>query len=143
MVLIIKEKSKTKQTIKKIFFYGLLVGMFTLYYFHMSNQFIEDNEKLSKELKKNQDLQASKLELNKNVEKVIYKEAESCVDLIGQEKIQSIKIIKDKLYIVCDWDTDIEPLFIRYGVMALVRSTPENIKIAIDLKFIVESNYEA
>jgi len=26
--------------------------------------------------------------------------------------------------------------------MALVRSTPENIKIAIDLKFIVESNYE-
>jgi hypothetical protein len=143
MVLIIKEKNKTKQIIRKVLSYGFLIGMFTLYYFHMSNQFIEDNEKLSKELKKNQDLQASKLELNKNVEKVIYKEAESCVDLIGQEKIQSIKIVKDKLYIICDWDTDIEPLFIRYGVMALVRSTPENIKIAIDLKFIVESNYEA
>jgi len=143
MVLIIKEKHKTKQIIGKVLSYGFLIGMFTLYYFHKSNEFLESNDKLAKELKKNQDLQASKLELNKNVEKVIYKEAESCVDLIGQEKIQSIKIVKDKLYIVCDWDTDIEPLFIRYGVMALVKSTPENIKIAIDLKFVVESNYEA
>jgi hypothetical protein len=143
MVLIIKEKKKTKQIIRKVLSYGFLIGMFSGYYFYMSNQFLEDNEKLAKELKKNQELQASKLELHKKVEKVIYKEAESCVDLIGQEKIQSIKIVKDKLYIVCDWDTDIEPLFIRYGVMALVKSTPENIKVAIDLKFIVESNYEA
>ncbi len=143
MVLIIKEKHKTKELIRKVLAYVFLIGMFTLYYFHMSNQFIEDNEKLAKELQKNKALQASKIELHKKVEKLIYKEAESCVDLIGQEKIQSIKIVKDKLYIVCDWDTDIEPLFIRYGVMALVKSTPENIKVAIDLKFIVESNYEA
>ncbi len=142
MILIIKEKSNYKPILRKVLSYGFLIGMFALYYFHMSNQFLESNEKLAKELQKNQELQTSKLEINKRVEKVIYKEAENCVDLIGQEKIQSIKIVKDKLYIVCDWDTDIEPLFIRYGIMALVKSTPENIKIAVDLKFIVENNYE-
>ncbi|MDD2698296.1 MAG: hypothetical protein PHF17_05775 [Arcobacteraceae bacterium] len=143
MVLIIKEKSKYKPIIRKILSYGSLILMFTVYYFYMSDQFLKQNTKLSKELESNKQLLASKIELTKKVEKVIYKEAESCVDLIGQEKIQSIKIVKDKLYIVCDWDTDIEPLFIRYGIMALVKSTPENIKIAIDLQFIVESNYEA
>jgi hypothetical protein len=76
------------------------------------------------------------------VERVIYKEAERCVDLISQQKVQSIEIKKGKLIIVCDWDTDIEPLFVRYGVMALIKSTPENIKISVDIKFIVESNYE-
>jgi hypothetical protein len=143
MVLIIKEKNKNKSLFKKVLSYGLLIGMFCAYYIHMSNGFQEKNEKITQELVANKALQAKKLELTKKIEKVIYNEAESCVDLISQEKIQSIKIVKDKLYIVCDWDTDIEPLFIRYGVMALVKSTPENIKIAIDLKFIVESNYEA
>lgn len=143
MVLIIKEKTKYKSIIRKVLSYGSLVLMFTLYYFYMSDQFAKQNTKLSKELEANKKLIASKIELTKNVEKVIYQEAENCVDLIGQEKIQSVKIVKDKLYIVCDWDTDIEPLFIRYGIMALVKSTPENIKIAIDLQFIVESNYEA
>ena len=81
--------------------------------------------------------------MTKKIEKLIIKEAESCVELIGQSKIQSIQIVKDKISIVCDWDSNIEPVFIRYGVMALVKSTPENIKISIDLKFIVESNYEA
>ena len=79
----------------------------------------------------------------RKISRLVYKEAESCVELIGQEKVQSIKIIKNRLVIVCDWDTDIEGLFVRYGVMALVKSTPENIKIAIELKFIIESRYES
>ncbi len=142
MVLIIKEKNRLRQIIKKVVTFSLLVAMFWAYYLHMSNQFQEKNNQIAKELERTKNLKATKIALTKKLEKLIYKEAEGCVDLIGQEKIQSIKIIKDKLYIVCDWDTDIEPLFIRYGVMALVKSTPENIKIAIDLKFIVESNYE-
>lgn len=109
----------------------------------MSQQFQENNEKISKELAANKKLLADKISISKKVEKLIYSEAESCVDLIGQSKIQSVQIVKDKLHIVCDWDTDIEPLFIRYGIMALVKSTPQNIKISIDLKFIVESQYEA
>lgn len=142
MVLIIKEKSKFKPIIKKVILFGILTAMFWAYYLHMSKEFQDINNKMAKELAHTKDLQAKKIALTKKLEKLIYKEAESCVELIGQEKIQSVKIVKDKLYIVCDWDTDIEPLFIRYGVMALVKSTPENIKIAVDLKFIVESNYE-
>ena len=143
MVLVIKEKSSFKPLIKKTLALLVLVGMFWAYYHHMSSEFQAKNEKIAKELEKSKNKKMAQLALTKKLEKLIYNEAESCVDIIGQEKIQSIKIEKDKLYIVCDWDTDIEPLFIRYGVMALVKSTPQNIKIAIDLKFIVESNYEA
>jgi len=141
MVLIIREKNY-KSLVRKVVAYTFLIGMFFAYYLHMSNQFRENNEKIAKELTENKKLLADKISVSKKVEKLIYNEAENCVDLIGQSKIQSVQIVKDKLHIVCDWDTDIEPLFIRYGIMALVKSTPENIKISIDLKFIVESNYE-
>jgi hypothetical protein len=141
MVLIIREKNY-KSLVRKVVAYTFLIGMFFAYYLHMSNQFRENNEKIAKELKENKKLLVDKISVSKKVEKLIYNEAENCVDLIGQSKIQSVQIVKDKLHIVCDWDTDIEPLFIRYGIMALVKSTPENIKISIDLKFIVESNYE-
>ena len=43
---------------------------------------------------------------------------------------------------VCDFDTDIEPLLVRYGIQAMIRQNAQDIKIAIDLKFIVESRYE-
>jgi hypothetical protein len=109
----------------------------------MSDEFKQTNEKLKKELQIKTAKLQKKYNLSKKLERIIYKEAEKCVDLIGQEKIQSIKIEKNKLKIVCDWDTNIEPIFVRYGVIALVKSTPENIKIAIDIKYIVESKYEA
>jgi hypothetical protein len=119
-----------------------LIMMFVLYYNHMSDKFQLQNEKIQQELQKKTALLKKKFDLAKKIEKIIYKEAEKCIDLIGQEKIKSVKIVKNKLLIVCDWDANMEPLFVRYGVMALVKSTPENIKIAIDLKFMVESRYE-
>ena len=76
------------------------------------------------------------------LEKLIYKEAEKVVDLLDQTNIISIKVVNKKLYIVCDYDTDIEPLLVRYGVNAMIKQSAQNIKIAIDLKFIVESRYE-
>ena len=51
--------------------------------------------------------------------------------------------VKDKLYLVCDFNTDIEPLLIRYGVGAMIKNSNQNIKIAIDLKTIVENKYES
>jgi ABC-type maltose transport system permease subunit len=141
MILIVKEKNK-KAFIRKTLSYVALIIMFSLYYLHMSSEFQAKNEELAKELSAKNEKLNNKKQLTKKVEKVIYKEAERCVELIGQEKIQSIEVKKGKLIIVCDWDTEIEPLFVRYGVMALIKSTPENIKISVDLKFIVESNYE-
>lgn len=142
MILIVKGNNY-KQWIRKGIAYASLVVMFAWYYNHMSNQFKQNNERLQKELKEKTAKLQKKYNLSKKIERLIYKEAERCVDLIGQDKIQSIEIVKNKLRIICDWDTDIEPIFVRYGVIALVKSTPENIKIAIDLKYIVESKYES
>ncbi|MCK5293433.1 MAG: hypothetical protein KAJ49_02190 [Arcobacteraceae bacterium] len=141
MILIVKG-TNYKSLIRKVLSFVALVVMFSLYYNHMSSEFKSQNDKLAKELKEKTDKLKKKFDLTKKVERIIYKEAEKCVDLIGQERIKSIKIDKDRLIIICDWDTDIEVLFVRYGVLALVKSTPEDIKIKIDLKFIVESIYE-
>jgi len=142
MILIVKGKDY-KGLMRKIIAFGSLIIMFAWYYNHMSNQFKAQNAKLAQELKiKNKKL-ANKRNISRKIERIIFKEAEKCVDLLHQEKIQSIKIEKNKLIITCDFNTNVEPIFIRYGVIALVKSTPENIKIAIDLKYIVESNYEA
>jgi len=141
MILIVKGKNY-KGILRKVLAFSSLVIMFSLYYNHMSNEYKQQTIKLEKELKAKTAQLKKRYNLTKKLEKIIYKEAEKCVDLLGQEKIQSVKIIKDRLVIVCDWDTDMEPLYVRYGVLALVKSTPENIKIAISLKFIVESRYE-
>ena len=142
MIVIVKEKAY-KSIIRKLLSFLALVVMFFLYYNHMSTQFQEKNALLEKKLKEETAKLKKKYNLTKKIEILIYKEAEECVELLGQEKIQSIKIVKNKLYIVCDWDTDTEPLFVRYGVLALVKSSPQNVKIAISLKYIVESKYEA
>ncbi len=141
MILIVKGKGY-KNLIRKVVAMTLLVTMFSFYYIHMSNKFKEEKQKLETELLLKNEILENKKKLKSKVNRLVYNEAEQIVDLIGQKHIQSIKIKNDRLIIVCDWDTDIEPLFIRYGVMALVKSTPENIKIAIELKFIVESRYE-
>jgi len=142
MVLIVKGNSY-KALIRKVLSILALIIMFYFYFVHMSDKFKEDNRILEEKLKIKTEILAKKVSTKIKVARLIYKEAEQSVDLLGQENVQSVKIIKDRLVIVCDWDTDIEPLFVRYGVLALVKSTPENIRIAIELKFIVESKYES
>jgi len=139
MILVVKGKNYKKLALK-IFSYVGLIAMFYIYYTHMSDKFKNTNDKLVKKLDIKGDNKKKKLA--KRLEKLIFKEAEMVVDLLGQQHIRSIKILEKKLYLVCDFDTDTEPLLIRYGVKALMRQTADNIKIAIDLKFIVESRYE-
>ena len=141
MILIVKERNY-KTLLKKSSSYILLVAMFGLYYIHISGKFKEMNDSLSTELAEKTEILDKKIDVSKKIEKIVYKEAEKSVELLGQEKVKSVKVLKDKLIIVCDYDTNVEPLFIRYGIMALVKSTPQEIKISVDLKFVVESNYE-
>jgi hypothetical protein len=142
MILVVKERTY-KTYLRKSVMYVLLVAMFGLYYNHMSSKFQDMNTKLETELAEKTDILNNKENVTQKVEKIIYKEAEKCVELLGQEKVKSVKIENSRLIIVCDYNTDVEPLFIRYGIMALVKSTPEDIRISVDIKFIVESNYEA
>ncbi len=139
MILVVKGKSY-KQIAVKVFSVVGLVAMFYAYYNHMSEKFQGMNNHLVKKL----DVKGKnkKINLARVLEKLIYKEAEIAVDLLGQNHIRSIKIVEEKLFIVCDYNTDIEPLLIRYGVQAMMLQTAQDIKIAIDLKFIVESRYE-
>jgi hypothetical protein len=141
MILVVKERTY-KTYLRKSVMYVLLVAMFGLYYNHMSSKFQDMNSKLETELAEKTDILNNKENVTQKVEKIIYKEAEKCVELLGQEKVKSVKIENNRLIIVCDYNTDVEPLFIRYGIMALVKSTPEDIRISVDIKFIVESNYE-
>jgi len=139
MILIVKGKDYRKLALKAFSYIGLIV-MFTFYYNHMSDRFQKTNQLLVKKLDIKTDNKKAKL--SRTLEKLIFKEAEMVVDLLGQTNIKRITIVERKLLIVCDFDTDIEPLLVRYGVKAMIRQTAQNIKIAIDLKFIVESRYE-
>ena len=142
MVFVIKNSKSSM--FRKFAGFGILFILLFWYYFHMQEFYKNEINKLSKktdQLAKNNSKKEKYL-LAKKLERLIYKEAETCVDLIGQEKIQEVKIKDSKLIIITDWDANLEPIFIRYGVLALVKSTPLNKKIAIDLKYLVESRYE-
>ena len=140
MIIIIKTRNKNQLLIKALSMLTLLI-MFTLYYNHMSSKFETENQKLTTTL--DNVIVKKKIDKIVNIEKTIYKEAVTIVNLLEQKHIQSIKIIKDKLYIVCDFTTDIEPLLIRYGVGAMVKHSKINTKIAINLKTIVENKYDS
>ena len=140
MIVIIKGK-KRNQLIIKAFSVLSLLGMFYLYYGHMSSKFQEQNEQLLSKL--DIKLENKKQDFSKKLEKLIYKEAVIVVDLLDQKHIESIAVVKDKLLIVCDYNTNIEPVLIRYGVKALIKNTSKNIKIALDLNTVVENKYES
>ena len=140
-MIIVVEGKKNKQLLIKALSMLSLVVMFWFYYGHMSDKFKAQNNQLLSKL----ELKKEKKTTNKksNLEKTIYKESVVIVDLIGQKNVQSIKIVKDRLLIVCDFNTNIEPLLVRYGVNAMVKNTSSNIKLALDLKLIVENKYES
>jgi len=139
MIVAVKTNSKKKLLIKIASL--LTVGaMFVVYYFYMSNEFTEkdkkNNEQQIKTIKKNE-----KLEKSKKLERIIYREIETAVDLIDQRNIMDVKIISNRALIVVDPDTNLDALKIRYGTMALVKKGIKDVKIAIDLKYIIESKY--
>jgi len=140
MIIIIKTRNKNQLLIKALSMLSLFI-MFWLYYNHMSGKFQEQNNQLVTKL--DQTIVKKKTDKSINLEKTIYKESIIIVNLLEQKHVQSIKIVKDKLYIICDFTTDIEPLLIRYGVAAMIKNTNKNIKIAIDLKTIVENKYDS
>ena len=138
MIVAVKRKDYKRILIKAISFVSV-IAMFTAYYFHMSEEFSSEPDAK----KTNIDIKvSSKNKKAKIIEKIIYREAETAVDLVGQSNVQEIKIVGKRLLMVCDTNSDLEPLMVRYGVMALVKNGINDIKIAISLDFIVESKYD-
>ncbi len=135
MIVVVKKNNFKKIAMKTI---SLLVvgGMLTAYYFHMNGKFSLESSEEDKIAQEEANL-PSQEKLARKLEKIIYKESENVVAMIGQTNVQKIRIVGKTLFIVCDSDTDIEPLMVRYGALALVKNTNKDIKIAIDLQNIV------
>ena len=141
--MIVAVKRNRKQKIIKFISLAVLVAMFAGYYMYMSKEF-EEKQKIEMETKK-----AEKIELEKekkykrNLEIAILTEIEKAVDLVGQKYIQHVKIIENKVVIICEPETNLDALKVRYGAMALIKNTLNEIIIAIDVEYIVESRLNA
>ena len=141
--MIVAVKRNKKQKFIKFISLLVLVAMFAGYYLYMSKEF-EQKQKIEQET-----LKAEKIKLKeekkykKNLEMAILTEIEKAVDLIGQKHIQHVKIIENKVVIICSVNTNLDALKVRYGTMALIKKTLNEIIIAIDIEYIVESRLNA
>lgn len=136
MIVAVKRTNYKKIFIKLLAF-AALVSLFTAYYFHMSGKFMQEEQQqtaieVEKQLQEQRAL---------DIETLIYDEAQIAVELLSQDKVRTVKVVGRKLYIATDPDASLDALMVRYGVMALVKASTDDIKIAIDLKQIVESKY--
>jgi hypothetical protein len=141
--MIVAVKRNKKQKFIKILSLVILVAMFGGYYYYMSKNFEEQQQKdleAKQALKLEED---KKIENKKNFERAILTEVEKAADFIGQEYIRHVKIIENKVVIICEPNTNLEALMVRYGAMALVKNTLNEIIIAIDIKLILESKLNA
>lgn len=141
--MIVAVKRNKKRTLVKILSLLILVGMFTSYYFYMNKSY---SQQLQKEIetKQAQKLDEEKKEKEKKeIEKVILTEIEKAIDLVGQEHIRHVKIIEDKVIIICEPATNLDALMVRYGAMALTKKTLNEIVIAVDINFILKSRLNA
>lgn len=137
MIVAVKRTNYKRVAIKLIAF-ATLVSLFTAYYFHMSGKFLFEEQKQQSPLEVEKQLQEQRA---LDIEDIIFDEAQIAIELIGQDKVRTVKVIGRKLYIATDPNVSLDSLMVRYGVMALVKTSIEDTKIAIDLKQIVESKY--
>lgn len=136
--MIVAVKRNRKQKIIRFVSLAFVGLMLVGYYFHMSNQMAEQ-DRIEMETKKAAKLKEEKIkETKKNFERAVLSEIEKAVDLIGQENVQHVKIIENKLVIICELKTNLDALMVRYGTLALIKNTLNEIIVAIDLKYIVE-----
>jgi len=141
--MIVAVKRNKKQKFVKILILLILVGSAGGYYYNtQKNLKIQQQKEL--EIKEAQKLEEEKKEnAKKEIEKAILVEIEKVVDLVGQENIRQVKIIDEKVVLVCNPDTNLEALTVRYGVMALIKKTINETIIAVDIDFILKSKLNA
>ncbi len=133
MIVAVKNNNK-KRIFIKVLSILIVIGMFVIYYNYMSNEFNEKNSDTSVEAVK-----VEEQEKKSKLERLVYREIETAVDLIGQRNVQKIKLVSNKVLIIADLDTNLDALKVRYGTMALIKKDIKDTKIAIDLQKVIES----
>lgn len=140
--MIVAVKRNKSQKFLKIIIVLLLVSSGAYYY----NDYIEtarinaEKQKLEEEQKRL--LKAREEEQKKikqEAQREILAEVEKAVNLIGQEYVRDVKLIKNKVVFVCEPDTNIDALVVRYGAMALIKKTFDEIVIVVDIDFILKN----
>ncbi|QKF74134.1 hypothetical protein AFAEC_1983 [Aliarcobacter faecis] len=137
MIVAVK-RNKNLKAIKIVIF---SIFMAILLFFIYSNYKINQEEiKLANEEQEVIKIEANKKDQDKlDIEKAILSEVEKAVELVGQEHIRTIKIIDNKIVIVCEPNSNLEALFVRYGAMAMIKKTLNETVIAVDINFILKS----
>lgn len=135
MIIVVKGRSIRRIAIKSASYAALLV-MFYLYYNHMATKFQTQESQLVSKMEQTKQQTATKYK--KEYEDTIYKEAQIIADLLGKQNVYSAKIKEDRLVIIADVSTDIEPVLIRYGANVFYKKTQSDIKIAIDVAEILQ-----
>lgn len=140
--MIVAVKKNKNYKLLKIIFLVIPVLLIALFLYN-KNQANKELEKINLEKKEVLTIQANaKEDTKKEMERIILTEVEKAVDLVGQEHIRTIKIIDNKIVIVCETDANLEALFVRYGAMALIKKTLSETVIAVDVNFILKSKFQ-
>lgn len=136
MIVAVKRNNKQKYTI-------LALAVFVVFVLFLIFKSVYQKSEISNENGiKREILQVDANEKSndaKILEKAILSEVEKVVDLVGQEHIRTIKIIDNKIVIVCEKDAVLEALFVRYGAMAMVKKTLNETVLAVDINYILKS----
>ncbi|MFK2823244.1 hypothetical protein [Arcobacter sp. YIC-80] len=141
--MIVAVKRNRKQKLIKFLSLFVVTLMFAGYYFHTSSELQKQQEEQMKAKQAALQEEKAKAKEKKKVEGIIVDEVQKAVSLVGQENVRHVKIIEDKLILICELDTNLEPLMVRYGTMALVKNTLNEIIVAIDVQYILKSRLNA
>ena len=140
--MIVAVKRNKSQKILKIIIVVLLVSGGAYYY----NDYVEtarinaEKQKLEEEQKRVLKAKEEEQEkIKQEAQREILAEVEKAVNLIGQEYVRDVKLIKNKVVFVCEPDTNIDALVVRYGAMALIKKTFDEIVVVVDIDFILKN----
>lgn len=144
--MIVAVKRNKKRTLLKVVSLLVLIAMLGAYYFYMNKNFEEQQQReleTKQALKLQEEEKQKKEKEKKDIENAILTEVEKAIDLLGQEHIIHVKIIEDKIIIICEPATNLDALLVRYGAMALIKKTLNETVIAVDINFILKSRLNA
>lgn len=144
--MIVAVKRNKKRVLLKVISLLVLAAISGAYYYHINKSFEEQQKKeleSKQAIKLQEDKKAKEEKERKDIEKAILSEVEKAIDLVGQEHIRQVKIIEDKVIIICEPATNLDALLVRYGAMALIKKTLNEIIIAVDINFILKSRLNA
>lgn len=136
MIVAVKRNNNQKYIILAIAIFLLLLIFVLFKSFEAGNQSSSEGLEDRKVIKVDANEKQNEAKI---LEKAIISEVEKVVDLVGQEFIRTIKVIDNKIVIVCEKDAILEALFVRYGAMAMVKKTLNETVLAVDLNYILKS----